>query len=73
MFKSAGINLQLSGHTHLGQLFPFSFITKSLYHGYDYGLYQDGAYTLYTTNGISTWGPPMRVGNTPEIVSITLK
>ncbi len=72
-FKEVGIHLQLSGHTHLGQLFPFFLITKSIYHGHDYGLYQDGDYTLYTTNGVGTWGPPMRVGNTPEIVVITLQ
>jgi len=73
VFKAAGINLQLSGHTHLGQMFPFSFVTKAIYRGHDYGLYQDGGYTLYTTNGIGTWGPPLRVGNTPEIVMITLE
>ncbi|MDQ5902213.1 MAG: Metallophosphoesterase, partial [Patescibacteria group bacterium] len=72
-FKEAGIHLQLSGHTHLGQLFPFFLVTKSMYRGHDYGLYQDGDYTLYTTNGVGTWGPPMRVGNTPEIVVITLQ
>jgi hypothetical protein len=72
-FKEAGIHLQLSGHTHLGQLFPFFLVTKSMYRGHDYGLYQDGDYTLYTTNGVGTWGPPMRVGTTPEIVVITLQ
>ncbi len=73
VFKTAGINLQLSGHTHLGQIFPFSLVTKGIYHGHDYGLYQNGDYSLYTTNGVGTWGPPMRVGNTPEIVVITLE
>jgi predicted MPP superfamily phosphohydrolase len=72
IFKSVGVNLQLSGHTHVGQIFPFGFITKLIFHGHDYGLYQDGGYSLYTTNGVGTWGPSMRIGNTPEIVSITL-
>lgn len=72
-FKAAGINLQLSGHTHKGQIFPFNFITKLIYHGRDYGLHQNGDYTLYTTNGIGTWGPAMRLGNRPEIVEITLR
>lgn len=72
-FKEAGINLQLSGHTHKGQIFPFNLITKLIYHGHDYGLYQSGDYTLYTTNGIGTWGPSMRIGNRPEIVAITLR
>ncbi len=73
VFKAAGINLQLSGHTHLGQIFPFSFVTNVIYRGYDYGLYRDGGYSLYTTNGVGTWGPPLRIGNTPEIVVITLE
>lgn len=72
IFKSFGVNLQLSGHTHLGQIFPFQFVTSRVYHGHDYGLYRDGDYTLYTTNGVGTWGPAMRIGNTPEIVVITL-
>lgn len=72
-FKSSGINLQLSGHTHRGQIFPFNLLTKLVYKGYDYGLHRDGEYTLYTTNGIGTWGPAMRLGNRPEIVEVTLQ
>ncbi len=72
-FTENGINLQLSGHTHLGQIFPFNFITKLIYHGYDYGLHSIGNYTLYTSSGIGTWGPAMRTNSTPEIVVITLK
>lgn len=69
----AGINLQLSGHTHKGQMYPFNLITKLIYKGYDYGLHKIGDYTLYTTNGVGTWGPPLRIGNRPEIVLIKLK
>jgi len=65
--KAAGISLQLSGHTHNGQIWPFGFITRLIYGQYDYGLYSDGNFSIYTTNGIGTWGPPMRTGNTPEI------
>jgi predicted MPP superfamily phosphohydrolase len=71
--KEAGVNLELCGHTHDGQLFPLSYITKIMYKGYDYGLHQLGDYTLYTTSGTGSWGPPMRTGNTPEIVVITLQ
>jgi predicted MPP superfamily phosphohydrolase len=71
--KSSGISLQLSGHTHLGQLFPFNYITKAIYKGYDYGLKKEGDYSIYTTNGMGTWGPAMRTGNTPEMVKIVLK
>ncbi len=72
-FAAAGINLQLSGHTHKGQQYPFGLITALIYKGLDYGLYPMGKYTLYTSNGVGTWGPAMRVGNTPEIVAITLE
>jgi predicted MPP superfamily phosphohydrolase len=71
-FMQCGVNLQLSGHTHKGQMFPFGLITRWMYHGHDYGLFQAGDYTLYTTNGTGSWGPPMRIGNTPEIVVVTL-
>jgi predicted MPP superfamily phosphohydrolase len=72
-FKKSGVNLQLSGHTHAGQIFPVGYITKLVYKGYDYGLHQIGDFTIYATSGIGTWGPAMRTGNTPEIVVITLK
>jgi len=72
-FKNAGVNLQLSGHTHLGQIWPFRYVTDIVYKGYDYGLFKMGDYTLYTTNGVGTWGPAMRTGNTPEIVVVTLQ
>lgn len=72
-FKKAGVNLQLSGHTHEGQIFPFRYITRLLYKGYDYGLHTDGAYSIYTTSGTGAWGPTMRTGNVPEIVVITLE
>lgn len=67
-----GISLQLSGHTHYGQMAPYNMVTHLLHKGFDYGKYEMGDYTLYTTNGIGTWGPPIRFGNVPEIVSVTL-
>jgi len=70
--KNSGVNLQLSGHTHRGQLFPFEYIARLVYKKYEYGLHTQGAYTLYTTSGAGTWGPPMRTGNVPEITVITL-
>lgn len=72
-FQKGGVNLMLSGHTHAGQLFPFSLITRLVYHGYDYGLHRSGGFTLYTSSGIGTWGPPMRTNSNSEIVVITLK
>ena len=71
--KQKGIDLQLSGHTHQGQLFPFGYLTKLIYKGYDYGLHKDGRFNLYTTSGVGTWGPPMRIGSSSEIPVIRLK
>jgi len=71
--KAAGVNLMLSGHTHNGQLFPFNFVTKIIFKGKDYGLYQEGDFNLYTSSGVGTWGPPMRTSAKPEIVAITLQ
>jgi predicted MPP superfamily phosphohydrolase len=71
--KKLGIDLQLSGHTHAGQIFPFGYLTKLIYKGFDYGLHRHGNLSIYTTSGVGTWGPPMRTGNSPEIVRITLR
>ena len=70
--KEVGIDLQLSGHTHKGQLFPVGFLTKAIYNGYDYGLHKDGRFHIYVSGGVGTWGPPLRVGSPPEIVVIEL-
>lgn len=70
--KQIGVNLMLAGHTHKGQLFPLGWITKILYKGYDYGLKQEGDFSIFTSCGVGSWGPTMRTGNRPEIVAITL-
>jgi predicted MPP superfamily phosphohydrolase len=69
--KEQGISLQLSGHTHQGQVFLFRFITSKVYQGYDYGLKWFGDLIVYTSSGAGTWGPPMRLDTKPEIVVIT--
>jgi uncharacterized protein len=65
-------DLQLSGHTHRGQIFPFSLIIKMLY-PVDAGLLNlaDGA-ILYVSRGSGTWGPPMRLLAPPEVTIIDL-
>lgn len=68
-----GVDLQLSGHTHKGQIFPFNFMTKFLFDGYDYGLHSIGDFNLFTSSGTGFWGPAMRTGSRSEIVVITLK
>jgi predicted MPP superfamily phosphohydrolase len=66
----AGISLQLSGHTHLGQFLPFTKIVSRIYGKYAYGLNRFGDLQVYTSCGVGTWGPPMRLGSNPEIVLI---
>jgi len=68
--EEEGISLQLSGHTHGGQFFPFTWITSRLYGKFVYGLQRLGSLLVYTSYGAGTWGPPLRVGTTPEIVLI---
>jgi len=68
--RDQGISLQLSGHTHHGQVFFFRFITSRVYQGYDYGLKWFGDLLVYTSSGAGTWGPPMRLDTKPEIVVI---
>ena len=64
-----GIDLQLSGHTHKGQVLPFNFFINFFYR-YSYGLYTLGNSHIYTSSGTGTWGPPMRLGSNSEIVRI---
>ena len=68
--EEMGVSLQLSGHTHRGQVFPFTWITSRIFRQYTYGLHSHGAMKVYTSSGAGTWGPPMRVGSRPEIVLI---
>jgi len=68
--RDQGITVQLSGHTHQGQVFLFRFITSWVYKGYDYGLKKLGDLLVYTSSGVGTWGPPMRLDTKPEIVVI---
>ena len=66
--EQAGVSLQLSGHTHGGQLFPFTWLTRRVFGKFTYGLQRFAALQVYTSYGVGTWGPPMRVGTSPEIV-----
>jgi predicted MPP superfamily phosphohydrolase len=65
-----GVSLQLSGHTHRGQYFPFTLIVSRIYGKFAYGLNYFGNLAVYTSCGAGTWGPPMRLGSNPEIVLI---
>ena len=65
-----GFSLQLSGHTHRGQFFPFTLIVSRIYRKFAYGLNWFEGLAVYTSCGAGTWGPPMRLGSNPEIVLI---
>ncbi|MGE5373299.1 MAG: metallophosphoesterase [Solirubrobacterales bacterium] len=69
---AAGVDLQLSGHTHRGQLFPNGFMTQRIFEQ-DWGMYRNGAFHAIVSCGYGTWGPPIRTGNRPEIVVITIR
>jgi predicted MPP superfamily phosphohydrolase len=67
-----GVDLQLSGHTHHGQLWPFNYITIAIYE-LSSGYRMIGKTHFFVSNGFGTWGPPVRLGNRPEIVQIILR
>lgn len=66
--EAAGISLQLSGHTHLGQFIPWSWMARRIYRQFVYGLSRIGKMQVFTSSGAGTWGPPLRLGSNPEIV-----
>lgn len=70
--NKAGIDLQISGHTHKGQFFPFNFLGRLVF-PYFNGLYEYNGTSLYVSPGTGTWGPPMRFGSRNEITLIKLK
>lgn len=70
--SKAGIGLQLSGHTHAGQMFPFNYLVRLMF-PYMKGLYKYKETYLYVSPGTGTWGPPMRLGSRCEITVINLK
>ena len=71
--EQAGFSLQLSGHTHGGQFFPFTWITRRVFGRFTSGLHCFGSLQVCTSTGAGTWGPPMRVGTRPEIVVLTFE
>ena len=66
--EAAGFSLQLSGHTHLGQFIPWSWMARRIYREFVYGLSRIGKMQVFTSSGAGTWGPPLRLGSNPEIV-----
>jgi predicted MPP superfamily phosphohydrolase len=68
----AGVDLQLSGHTHGGQIWPFSYLVK-MQQPYVAGLHRHGDTAIYVSCGTGYWGPPMRLGTRAEIARIVLR
>jgi predicted MPP superfamily phosphohydrolase len=66
-----GIDLQLSGHSHHGQIFPLNLITEMVYE-VSWGYLRKGDTHYYISCGVGSWGPPVRIGSVSEIVHITL-
>jgi len=66
--EKEGISLQVSGHTHVGQFFPWTWMARRIYRQFVYGLSRVGKMMIYTSSGAGTWGPPLRLGSSPEIV-----
>jgi uncharacterized protein len=68
--EAEGISLQLSGHTHGGQFFPYTWIARRVWGRFIHGLEREGNLKVYTNYGAGTWGPPLRVGTFAEIALI---
>ena len=70
--SAQGVDLQFSGHTHHGQVWPLNYITDSMFEQ-SYGLRKWGKTTVYVSSGLSLWGPPFRIGTDSELVVFTIK
>jgi len=66
------VDVQLSGHTHHGQLWPFSYITRRIFE-VSWGYKKKGNTHVYVSSGVGSWGPPVRTGNRPEIIDLNVR
>jgi hypothetical protein len=71
--EEEGISLQLCGHTHGGQIFPWTLVAARVHGRFNHGLNRSGELQVLTSNGVGTWGAPMRVGTRSEIILIRLE
>lgn len=69
--KKIPADIQISGHTHHGQLWPFGYITSAIFE-LSSGYLKKGGTHYFVSNGFGTWGPPVRTGNRPEILVIDI-
>ena len=70
--QDAGVDLHVSGHTHLGQLWPNNFITNQIFE-LDYGHMKKGDMHALVSSGFGFWGPPMRIGSRSELWIVDIK
>lgn len=70
--QDSGVGLILSGHTHHGQMWPLNYITSAMF-PLSWGYKKFGEMHAYVSSGAGSWGPPVRIGNVPEVVVIDLK
>jgi len=68
----AGFDLQLSGHTHAGQFFPWTLAIRLVHAPHVAGLSREGRMVVYVSAGTGTWGPPVRFGTNPELTLLRL-
>ncbi len=69
--RKAGVDLQMSGHTHGGQFFPINLITGRMFEE-DNGYFRDGSFNLVVSCGFGTWGPAVRLGSRSEVVELNI-
>ena len=70
--SKAGFDLQLSGHTHGGQFFPWTLAVRLVHAPHVAGLSREGRMQVYVSAGTGTWGPPVRFGTSPELTLLRL-
>ena len=67
--ERAGVDIQLSGHTHHGQVFPVNWITSHEYE-LSWGYLKKGPTHVFVTSGVQLWGPPVRTVGASEILAV---
>jgi predicted MPP superfamily phosphohydrolase len=70
--EAAGFDLQLSGHTHAGQFFPWTLAVRLIHAPHVVGLSRQGRMWVHVNPGTGSWGPPVRLGTRPELTLLRL-
>jgi predicted MPP superfamily phosphohydrolase len=71
VISNAGASFAFFGHTHRGQMWPFSMLVKKIYSKHYYGFIKTGQTEFYTTSGVGSWGSPQRIGTNSEMLLVT--